>query len=161
MSAAPMSPKLKAKRTARLAAVQALYQMELSGLTIEEAREEAHSGRLPAGEDGPLGADLDLDHFAALIDGAVAEQSAVDTLIAEHLAQGWRLERIDSVSRAILRAGVVEVWRFGETPLAVIISEYVEIARAFFDSAEPKFINATLDACGHAARGLGPIDGSG
>lgn len=154
MNAASLPETFARKRLARLAAVQVLYQMELSGLTIEQARGEVTAGRVPADENGPIDGDIDHDHFALIIGGAVEQQSAIDTLISRHLAEGWRLERIDAVSRAILRAGVVEVWRCVDTPLAVIANEFVEIARAFFDAAEPKFINATLDACGRTARGM-------
>jgi N utilization substance protein B len=154
MTAKALPANLARKRLARLAAVQVLYQMELSGLTIEQAQSELAAGRVPASEDGPIEGGIDQEHFALIVSGAVDQQSAIDTLISRHLAPGWRLERIDAVSRAILRAGVVELWRCLDTPLAVIANEFVEIARAFFDSAEPKFINATLDACGRTARGM-------
>jgi N utilization substance protein B len=140
------------RRTTRLAAVQALYQMDIGGISVDAALEDAVSGRLPAGEDGPIDSDVDADLFRLLVDGVVAQQGAIDTMIAKHLASGWKLERIDAVTRAILRAGVVEAWRRKDTPVPVLIDEYVEIAKAFFDGVEPKFVHATLDACAKSVR---------
>jgi len=142
---------------ARLAAVQALYQMEVSGASPETVAQDLLDGRLPLSEAGPIDADADIVLFRTIVEGAVAQQSAVDTMIARKLAEGWRLERIDSVARAILRAGVVELWRRADVPTAVVIDEYVEIAKAFFDGAEPGFINGALDGCARAVRdeGLG------
>ena len=146
----------KAKRApmsaARFAAVQALYQMELSGSTPETAIDDLSAGRLPAAEAGPADVEVDQALFRTIVESAVAEQAGVDTEIARALAQGWKLERIDSVARAILRAGVVEIWRNKETPKAVLIDEYVEIAKDFFEGPEPGFINATMETCARRLR---------
>jgi N utilization substance protein B len=151
-----VSAAAKAKRApmsaARMAAVQALYQMDIGGSSVETALADMDAGRLPASESGPAEGAVDHGLFRTIVESAVAEQGAVDTEIARALSEGWKLERIDSVARAILRAGVVELWRRGETPKAVLIDEYVEIAKAFFEGAEPGFINAALEACAKRLR---------
>lgn len=140
------------QRAARLAAVQGLYQMEVAGASSSMVEHEGRMGRLPITHDADSGAEphitseIDDSLFAALISGAVEQQDIIDQTIAARLAQGWRLERLDAVVRAILRAGVTELLRFRATPAAVVIDEYVEIGHAFFDGPEPGFINATLDA---------------
>ena len=136
-----------ARRAARLAAVQALYQMEMSGSSAATATADLLAGHIPAGDEGGLDQDVDADLFRQIVTAAVENQAAMDTIIAGKLASGWKLERIDSVARAILRAGVIELWCRKDVPTPVVISEYVEIAKSFFEGAEPGFINATLDAC--------------
>lgn len=141
------------RRAARLAAVQALYQMELSGAAPAETVRDFLSGRLPLGEAGPIDVEADLGLFRVIVEGAVAQQERVDTEIARRLSAGWRLERIDAVARAVLRAGVVELWARSDIPAPVTIDEYVEIAKAFFeDGPEPGFVNAALDAASRAIR---------
>jgi N utilization substance protein B len=144
---------MAARRQARLAAVQALYQLELSGGSPEKMTEELKAGRLPMGELGPLDAEPDQGLFDAIVSATVQHQEGVDRTIAAYLTQGWRLERIDSVARAIMRAGLVELWAKRDTPTAVIVDEYVEIANAFFEGPEPGFINAVLEACAKHIRG--------
>jgi transcription antitermination protein NusB len=145
-----------ARRAARLAAVQALYQMELSGASIEDVIADVDAGRLPRHEEAPGGdADADPHFFRALIESAVARQNTIDRAIARRLSTGWRLDRLDAVARAILRAGAVELEQRHDIPVAVVIDEYVEIAKSFFNGPEPGFINATLDACG---RDLRPVE---
>lgn len=136
------------KSVARLAAVQALYQMEVSGASTAEVISDFTAGKLPR-ESEALYAESegDLDHFKAIVDGVVARQHTIDRAIAKRLSKGWRLERIDAVARAILRAGAVELEQRADIPTPVVIDEYVEIAKRFFDGPEPGFVNATLDAC--------------
>lgn len=143
---------IAARRAARLAAVQALYQMEMAGSSAATATADLLAGHIPAGEQGAIDQDVDADLFRQIVEGAVENQSEMDTLLAGKLASGWRLERIDSVARAILRAGLIELWRRKDVPTPVVISEYVEIAKSFFEGAEPAFVNATLDACVRAVR---------
>lgn len=143
---------IAARRAARLAAVQALYQMEAGGTSFATAFADVREGRLPAGENGGLDAEVDLDLFRQIVEAVVEHQARLDTLLASHLAQGWKLERLDAVARAILRAGLMELWRRTDVPTATVIDEYVEIAKAFFWEKEPGFINATLDACAPAVR---------
>jgi len=150
MTAAPVAPEMR--RAARLAAVQALYQMELAGSTPAAAVQDVLAGRLPFGEQGPMDAEVDLELFRQIVEQAVEKQEAVDTTIARKLAQGWKLERIDAVARAILRAGVLELWARPDIPKKVVIAEYVEIAKGFFSGPEPGFVNGTLDAAAQHLR---------
>jgi len=147
---------IAARRAARLAAVQALYQMEVSGASAAAVTADLMAGHLPADEEGAIDADVDVDLFRQIVEGAVANQSAMDTILAGKLATGWKLERIDAVARAILRAGLIELWRRKDVPTPVVISEYIEIAKSFFEGPEPKFINATLDACVASVRDSEP-----
>ncbi|HWA00682.1 MAG TPA: transcription antitermination factor NusB [Caulobacterales bacterium] len=140
------------RSAARLAAVQALYQMEVSGATSADIAADFQAGRLPRDEAGPVDSEPDPDLFRALVENAVARQTTIDRAIARRLATGWRLERIDSVARAILRAGAVELEQRRDIPTPVVIDEYVELAKSFFDGPEPGFINATLDACARDLR---------
>jgi N utilization substance protein B len=153
MTRIPSRDPMAARRQARLAAVQALYQLELSGGSPAGMAAELREGRLPMGETGPLDAEPDLGLFDMLVSAAVERQEGVDQTIAAQLAQGWKLERIDSVARAILRAGVVELWAKRDTPAAVIVDDYVELAKAFFDGPEPGFVNGALEACALRVRG--------
>lgn len=142
------------RRAARLAAVQALYQMEMSGASTADVTADFGAGKLPRGEEaGPWSGEGDMDLFKILVETAVARQQTIDRVIARRLNKGWRLERIDAVARAILRAGAVELEQRPDIPTAVVIDEYVEIAKAFFDGPEAGFVNAALDAC---ARDLRP-----
>jgi N utilization substance protein B len=155
MSAAPAritGETIVSRRAARLAAVQALYQMEVAGSSPAAAVADVLNGRLPADEDGALDTEVDATLFRQIVENTVEKQGELDTLLAGHLAKGWKLERIDAVARAILRAGVMELWRRQDVPTPVVIDEYVEIAHAFFEGPEPGFINATLDACVPAVR---------
>ncbi|MFT3726846.1 MAG: transcription antitermination factor NusB [Terricaulis sp.] len=136
-----------ARRAARLAAVQALYQMEISSASIDDVVEEFRAGKLPR-ETENLYTELegDMDLFKLLVENAVNRQRTIDRAIARHL-KNWRLERLDAVARAILRAGAVELEQRQDIPTAVVLNEYVEIANSFFEGPEPGFINATLESC--------------
>lgn len=145
---------IEARRAARLAAVQALYQMELSGATTADVIEDFRSGRLPRPSEASIGGlEGDFDLFKSLVEMAVERQLTLDRAIARHLSPGWKLERLDAVARAILRAGAAELEQRVDVPIAVAIDEYVEIAKSFFDGPEPGFVNATLDACARELRG--------
>ncbi|HUO12229.1 MAG TPA: transcription antitermination factor NusB [Caulobacteraceae bacterium] len=139
-------PPRVARSVARLAAVQALYQMETAGAGVEAVIREFSDHRFDADIEGVRLARADESFFGALVRGVVAEQAAVDSAIIHRLAQGWRLDRIDATARAILRAGAFEVMRRPDVPAEVAIDEYVEIAKSFFDGPEAGFINAALDA---------------
>lgn len=140
---------IDARRAARLAAVQALYQMEISGSSTADALSDFDTGKLPRPDGDVLIGDIegDLDLFRTLVEKAVDRQLTLDRAIARHLGKGWKLERLDAVARAILRAGAAELEQRADIPVAVVIDEYVEIAKSFFDGPEPGFVNATLDAC--------------
>lgn len=143
-----------ARRAARLAAVQALYQMEISGSTTAQAIADFDAGKLPRETSDTLINEIDGDMalFSTLVEKAVERQLTLDRAIARHLSKGWKLERLDAVARAILRAGAAELEQRDDIPVAVVIDEYVEIAKSFFDGPEPGFVNATLDACARDLR---------
>lgn len=137
-----------ARRAARLGAVQALYQMEVSGASTADVIADFAAGKLPRETEATYTtSEGDFELFKVLVEKAVDRQATLDRAIARHLGKGWRLERLDAVARAILRAGAAELEQRPETPRAVVINEFVEIANAFFEGPEPGFINATLDAC--------------
>ncbi|UXN04501.1 MULTISPECIES: transcription antitermination factor NusB [unclassified Bartonella] len=130
---------------ARLAAVQALYQMDIAGSGVMETVTEYESFRLGKDIDGDQYLEADAQWFRSIIAGVVAEQREIDPLIHDFLPEGWPLSRIDTTLRAILRAGIWELKNRPEVPLPVIVSEYVDIAKAFFGKEEPKLVNALLD----------------
>ena len=139
-------PARQARSVARLAAVQALYQMETGGAGVETVIREFSDHRFDRDIEGVPLARADETFFGALVRGVVADQVPVDSAITRRLAANWRLERIDVTARAILRAGAFELMRRGDIPSEIAIDEYVEIAKSFFDGPEPGFINAALDA---------------
>jgi N utilization substance protein B len=147
----------QARAVARLAAVQALYQMEVSGAgaeaVIREFSEHRFDRALPdeAPDEAPLAA-ADEAFFADLVRGAVAHQREIDAAVARHLAAGWRLERIDATVRAMLRAGAYELAHRPDVPTEVAIDEYVELAKSFFEGPEPGFVNGALDAVAQDVR---------
>ena len=140
------------RSVARLAAVQALYQMEASGAGVEETIREFETCRLGAEMEGAKLHDADRAFFADLLRGTVGAQARLDLYLERQLAEGWTLSRIDSIARAILRAGLYELAGRSDVPYKVVINEYVDIAHAFFDGEEPKFINGVLDAAAREAR---------
>jgi len=135
----------RARSVARLAAVQALYQMEVSGAGAEAVIREFSDHRFDRDIEGHTLAQADEDFFGEAVRGVVADQSAIDQAIAKRLAEGWRLERIDATLRAILRAGAWELTKRPDVPHEVAIDEYVEIAKSFFEGPEPGFVNGALD----------------
>ena len=135
----------QARSVARLAAVQALYQMEVSGVGAEAVVREFSDHRFDRDIEGQLLAQADEHFFAEVVRGVVADQAEIDQAIAKRLAEGWRLERIDATLRAILRAGAWELMRRPDVPHEVSIDEYVEIAKSFFEGPEPGFVNGALD----------------
>lgn len=140
-----MSGGRQERSVARLAAVQALYQMEAAGGGVEAVVREFLDHRFGGDIEGENLAEADEAFFAELVRGVVADQAAVDRAIAKRLATGWRLERIDATLRAILRSGAYELTRRKDVPTEVAIDEYVEIAKSFFEGPEPGFVNAALD----------------
>ena len=138
---------------ARLAAVQALYQMELSGTGVLEIVSEYENFRLGQELDGDQYLRADPSWFRSIVSGVVRDQRKLDPLIADSLIEGWPLSRLDATIRAILRAGVFELIERKDVPVAVIVTEYVEIANAFFNEDEPKLVNAVLDSVARKVRG--------
>jgi N utilization substance protein B len=143
------------RSVARLAAVQALYQMEAAGAGVETVVREFSDHRFGGDMEGQVLAEADEAFFGELMRGVVQAQADIDQLIAKRLATGWRLDRIDATVRAILRAGAYELTRREDVPVEVAIDEYVEITKSFFEGPEPGFVNATLDSI---ARDRRPVD---
>jgi len=143
----------RARTVARLAAVQALYQMELAGEGVETVISEFANHRFDADIEGQPLAEADEAWFADVVRGVVERQREVDAAIKARLASNWRLERIDSTLRALLRAGAWELRERREVPKEIVIDEYVELAKAFFDDAEARFVNAALDGVARDVRG--------
>jgi N utilization substance protein B len=143
----------RARTVARLAAVQALYQMELGGEGVETVIAEFSNHRFDADIEGEMLAEADEAWFADIVRGVVDHQRAVDAAVKARLASNWRLERLDSTLRALLRAGAWELRERRDVPKEIVIDEYVELAKAFFDDAEAKFVNAALDGVARDARG--------
>jgi N utilization substance protein B len=138
---------------ARLAAVQALYQMDIGGTGVLEIVAEYETHRLGQEIDGETYLKADASWFRSIVAGVVREQLRLDPLIASALQDDWALSRLDSTVRAILRAGVFELLDRKDVPVAVIVTEYVEIAQAFFEDDEPKLVNAVLDRIAKQVRG--------
>jgi transcription antitermination protein NusB len=143
----------QARSVARLAAVQALYQMEVSSVGVEAVIREFSEHRFDRDVEGVTLASADEAFFAELVRGVVARQREVDVAIVKRLAQGWRLERLDATVRAILRAGAYELEHRPDVPTEVVIDEYVEIAKSFFEGPEPGFVNGALDGVAQDVRG--------
>ena len=131
---------------ARLAAVQALYQMEQTEQSARSVIADFMEDRLGLNDEGEPVEEADPDIFRAIVDGTVERQESIDSAIMKRLANGWKIERLDATSRAILRAAVYELIAEISLPSQIILDEYVSIAHAFFEGAEPRFINGLLDA---------------
>ena len=162
------SPKAQRRGAARIAAVQALYQIELTGASPDRVLREfvAHRiGEVPhpkdaAGAEETIG-EPDRELFAAIVRGASERRAELDEMVGSSLAAGWSLERMDRVLRALLRAGAFELFARAETPARVAITEYVGVANAFYEGREPGFVNGVLDKLARALRpeemaGAGP-----
>jgi N utilization substance protein B len=141
------------RSAARLYAVQALFQMEASGQTTISVEKEFETHRFGAmTEEGDELVEGDVDLFRALVDGAVNEQARIDQMTDRALVAKWPIARIDPTIRALFRAGGAELLA-GKTPPKVVITEFVDVARAFFpEGREAKFVNAVLDHMAREAR---------
>jgi N utilization substance protein B len=146
----------KARAAARLAAVQALYQHEMEATVQALLLDEFHRHRLGAEIDPDIGdaryADAEVAFFDAIVVGVLARRDEIDGRIAEKLATGWTVARLDKTMLQILRAGTWELMARADVPVSVAISEYVDVAHAFFDKREAKFVNGVLDAVAKAVR---------
>lgn len=142
----------QARSVARLAAVQALYQMEVSAAGAEAVIREFSDHRFDRDVEGERLAAADEEFFADLVRGVVKSQGEVDKAIVKRLASGWKLERLDATARAILRAGAYELTHRQDVPIEVVINEYVELAKSFFEGPEPGFVNGALDGVAQDVR---------
>jgi transcription antitermination protein NusB len=141
------------RSAARLAAVQALYQMEVSGKGVTDALAEFEAFWIGREIEGIAFKPAENAFFRDILGGVVREQRPVDVKIDTALAAGWPLKRIEAVLRAILRAGAYELMFRKDVPARVAISEYVEIAHSFYSEDEPGLVNAVLDALARDVRG--------
>ena len=144
--AATGEPRKANKRSAaRLAAVQALYQMDLAGTGLNEILAEFESHWLGGEVEGAQYRPAEAAFFRDIVGGVVREQAQLDPLIDKALQRGWPLKRIETVLRAILRAGAYELACRRDVPARVVTSEYVDVASAFVDKEETDMVNAVLD----------------
>ena len=142
----------RSRSAARLAAVQALYQQEMEGTPVARLLKEFHDHRLGATVEDEQYHEAERDFFDDIVTGVEARRADLDRLIAGRLAEGWSLERLDRPMRAILRAGVYELLARPDVPVGSVISEYVDVAHAFYDKRESGFVNGLLDAIAKATR---------
>lgn len=147
------------RTAARLAAVQAVYEMELAGCSAEVALKDFADRWVTIGQDGEVGpaaaarrVDPDASFLGDLVRGVAMRSADLDGMLAPALSEEWPLARLEAVLRAILRVGAFELFARSDVPLRVVISEYVDIAHAFFDAKEAGLVNAVLDRIGRVLR---------
>lgn len=150
---AKVNERARSRSTARLAAVQALYQQEMEGTSLARLLDEFHQHRLGQEIEDVLYADAEVSFFDDLVKGVDARRTEIDAAIASHLAKGWTLDRVDRPMRQMLRCGTYELIARIDVPTATVISEYVDVADAFYDKREKGFVNGLLDAVARAVRG--------
>ena len=142
----------RSRSAARLAAVQALYQQEMEGIPLARLLHEFHEHRLGATIEDDTYHDAERDFFDDVVTGTDARREEIDALISDRLAEGWSLDRLDRPMRAILRAGAYELVARPDVAVGTVISEYVDVAHAFYDKRESGFVNGLLDAIAKEAR---------
>jgi N utilization substance protein B len=147
-----MTAKPKARAAARLAAVQALYQHEMENTPQAQLLDEFHRHRLGAQIDDDQYADAEVAFFDDVVVGVLARRDEIDALLASKLAQGWVIARLDRTMLQILRAGAWELLARADVPTGSVINEYLDVAHAFFDARETKFVNGVLDAVAKQVR---------
>ena len=141
-----------ARSAARLAAVQALYQHHMEQTAQARLLDEFHQHRLGAEIEDEQYAEAETDFFDDLVTGTLARLEEIDTLLTSKLREGWTVQRLDKTMLQILRVGSYELLARPDVPKGSAISEYVDVAKAFFDDREAKFVNGVLDAVGKEAR---------
>ncbi|MCP9223793.1 transcription antitermination factor NusB [Erythrobacter sp. LQ02-29] len=147
------APRSKARSAARLAAVQALYQIDMERTAVARVLDEFHQHRLGREIEDIQFADAEVDFFDDIVRGVDARREEIDLRLSERLAEGWTLKRLDKSMLQVLRCGAYELIARADVPKATAISEYVDVAKAFFDDREAKFVNGILDAVAKDARG--------
>lgn len=145
--------KARSRSAARLAAVQALYQQEMEGTPVAKLLHEFHTHRLGATIEDATYAEAEVDFFNDVVKGVEARREEIDGVISANLGKGWTLDRLDRSLRQILRAGSYELLARPDIPTGSVISEYLDVAHAFFPPKEKKFVNGVLDAVARSVRG--------
>lgn len=141
-----------ARSAARLAAVQALYQLEMEKPELHVLLDEFHLHRLGAEIEDVEYLKADTPFFDDVVKGVAARRDEIDALLADHLAQGWSIPRLDRTMVQILRAGAYELLARKDVTVGTVINEYLDVTHAFFDAREAKFVNGLLDAVAKAVR---------
>ena len=141
----PATKLVNQRSAARMAAVQALYQMDIAHTDIADVIAQFHTHRFGAEGEGGAPDSADRLFFAELLRGVVRRQRDIDPMLDGKLAEGWRLNRLDSILRATLRAAAFELVERRDVPAKVVVNEYVNVAKDFFSGDEPKVVNAVLD----------------
>lgn len=149
---APGNKRSKSRSAARLGAVQALYQWHMEKTRLPRLLDEFHQHRLGKVVEDAHYAEAEVEFFDDVVRGTIARIEEVDALLSSKLADGWTTARLDKTMLQILRAGTWELLGRPDVPLGSVISEYVDVAHAFFDAKEAKFVNGVLDAVARAAR---------
>jgi N utilization substance protein B len=144
--------KANQRGAARLAAVQALYQMDLAGTGLNDIMAEFESHWLGGEVEGAQYRPAESAYFRDIVGGVVREQTKLDPQIDSALTRGWPLKRIEAVLRAVLRAGAYELAHRPDVPARVVMSEYADVAGAFVDDKETGMVNAVLDQLAHEMR---------
>ena len=147
----------KARSAARLAAVQALYQQHMEGTALNKLLDEFHQHRLGRGiDEDAFGdaeyAEAEVPFFDDVVRGVDARRDEIDAMVAGKLASGWTIARLDKAMLQVLRAGTYELIARADVPAPVAINEYVEVAKAFFDDGQARFVNGILDAVAKEVR---------
>ena len=144
--------KANKRGAARLAAVQALYQMDLAGTGLNEIVAEFESHWLGGEVEGAQYMPAEAEYFRDIVGGVVREQRILDPMIDAALSRGWPLKRIETILRAVMRAGAYELAHRPDVPARVVTAEYVDVAAAFVDAEETGMVNAVLDQLAHEMR---------
>ena len=147
-----MNARAQARSAARLAAVQALYQQAMEATPLASLLDEFHRHRLGATIEDMQFAEAETAFFDDIVSGVIARAAEVDAQLSAKLAEGWRLERLDKTMLQVLRAGVYELMARPDIATGTVINEYIDVAHAFFDAREAKFVNGVLDAVAKAVR---------
>jgi transcription antitermination protein NusB len=150
--AAQQARKANKRGAARLAAVQALYQMDIAGTGLDAIVAEFESHWLGGEVEGAQYRPAEVAFFRDIVGGVVREQARLDPLIDAALTRGWPLRRIEAILRAALRAGAYELACRSDVPARVVMAEYIDIAAAFVDEEETGMVNAVLDQLAHQLR---------
>ena len=150
---AKLNERARSRSAARLAAVQALYQQEMEQTPLPRLLREFHDHRLGATIEDVAYVEAEIEFFDDLVKGVDARRAEIDAAITAKLATGWTLDRLDRPMRQILRAGTYELLARADVPTASVISEYVDVADAFYARREKGFVNGLLDAVAKAVRG--------